>query len=84
MKSWLVFLFICKLCLTTESLDFQEIGKSVTDIAKGVIEKIPDAIPSPEDLFQSGKNLIAGYPFEQVNLNLFFKIHFVTSKQWTF
>lgn len=50
----------------TESLDFMDIGRSATDVAKGIIEKIPDAIPKPEDLFQTGKNLIAGYPFEQV------------------
>lgn len=71
MKCLLLFLFIFKFYSTTESFDLQDIGKSATDVAKGIIEKIPDAIPSPEDLFQSGKNLIAGYPFEQVILNSF-------------
>lgn len=55
-----------KFSIPIESFNLQDIGKSATDVAKGVIEKIPDAIPSPEDLFQAGKNLIAGYPFEQV------------------
>lgn len=67
-----MFLLVFKINSHAEPIDLQEIGKSVTDIAKGVIEKIPDAIPAPEDIFQAGKNLIAGYPFEQVNLNPFF------------
>lgn len=66
MKFFLLFLFIFKFYVVTESLDLADIGKSAADVAKGVIEKIPDAIPKPEDLFQTGKNLIAGYPFEQI------------------
>lgn len=62
----------------TESLNLMDIGRSATDVAKGVLEKIPDAIPKPEDLFQAGKNLIAGYPFEQVfsAINTFCKLKF--------
>lgn len=56
----------------TETLDLGDISKSAADVAKGVIEKIPDAIPKPEDIFQAGKNLIAGYPFQQVNFQIFF------------
>lgn len=48
------------------SLHLQDMGQSATDVAKGVIGKIPDVIPSPEDMFHAGKSLIAGYPFEQV------------------
>lgn len=73
MKLFLILLVVCKFSMPIESFNLQDIGKSATDVAKGVIEKIPDAIPSPEDLFQAGKNLIAGYPFEQVcNLSFFF------------
>lgn len=66
MKLLLILLVVCRFSIPIESFDLQDIGKSAADVAKGVIEKIPDAIPSPEDLFQAGKNLIAGYPFEQV------------------
>ncbi|XP_055296585.1 uncharacterized protein LOC129565592 [Sitodiplosis mosellana] len=67
MKCFLLFFLVFTLYTTTvEPLDLGDIGKSATDVAKGVLEKIPDAIPKPEDLFQAGKNLIAGYPFEQV------------------
>lgn len=66
MKFLLLFLFVFKSYTITETLDLADIGKSAADVAKGVIEKIPDAIPKPEDIFQAGKNLIAGYPFQQV------------------
>lgn len=41
-----------------------EIGQSVINATIGNILKIPEVIPSPEDIFQSAKNLIAGYPFD--------------------
>lgn len=66
MKFFLLYFILFKFYLGTESLDLMDIGRSAQDVAKGIIEKIPDAIPKPEDLFQTGKNLIAGYPFEQV------------------
>lgn len=46
------------------SLDLKDIGKSVVDATKGIANKIPDVIPSPEEFFQSAKNAIAGYPFD--------------------
>lgn len=72
MKCLLLVLFVFKLCSTTDSFDIKDIGKSVTDVTKGVIEKIPDAIPKPADIFEGGKNLIAGYPFQQVNFEILF------------
>lgn len=66
MKLFLIILVVYRFSIPIESLNLADIGKSATDVAKGVIEKIPDAIPSPEDFFQAGKNLIAGYPFETV------------------
>lgn len=36
----------------------------------GVADKIPEVIPSAEVFFQSAKNLIVGYPFEQVNIEI--------------
>ncbi|XP_055296584.1 vitellogenin-1-like [Sitodiplosis mosellana] len=66
MKYFLLVLLVCKLYAPTESLSLTNIGKSVVDITKGVAGKIPDVIPSAEDVFQSTKNLIAGYPFEKI------------------
>lgn len=69
MKYFLVFLFVLQAFSTSESLNLSDIGKSAVDAAKGIAEKIPDAIPSAEDLFQLGKNAIAGYPFQKVSFN---------------
>lgn len=68
MKYFLLVLLVCKFYAPTESLSFQNIAKSAVDVTKGVAGKIPDVIPSAEDLFQSAKNLIAGFPFEKVGL----------------
>lgn len=66
---------VCKLYAPTETFNLKDVGRSAVNlgtsavnIAKGVAEKIPDVIPSADDFFQSTKNLIAGYPFEKVNL----------------
>lgn len=67
MKYFLLVLLVCKFYAPTESLDLRNIGKSAVGVTKGVLEKIPDLIPSAEEIFQSGKNLIAGYPFEKVS-----------------
>lgn len=50
----------------TRSFDLKDIGKSAGDVAKGIVDKLPDVIPSPEDIFQGGKNLIAGYPVQSI------------------
>lgn len=72
MKYFLILLLVFKFNIITETLDLQDIGKSAADAAKGILEKIPDAIPKPEDIFQAGKNLIAGYPVQQVRWIVFF------------
>lgn len=46
------------------SLKLPDIGRAVIDTGVGVVSKVPDVIPRPEDLFQLGKNAIAGYPFD--------------------
>lgn len=66
MKYVLLVLFLALFYSNADSLDLKDIGKSAVDVAKGVVDKIPDVIPKPEDIFQGGKNLIAGYPFEQI------------------
>lgn len=66
MKYFLIILLICKLCAPSESVKLKDLGKSAADIVTGVVEKLPDAIPSAENLFQFGKNVLAGYPFEMV------------------
>lgn len=69
MRYLLVILLVFKLHSTSDAFDLSDIGKSVSDVTTGVINKIPDIIPNPQDIFESGKNLIAGYPFQQVNFN---------------
>lgn len=44
------------------SANFGDKIHTVINATIGGIMKIPDVIPSPEDMFQSAKNLIAGYP----------------------
>lgn len=53
-------------CVYGVSFNITDIAKSVADTAKGVFSKIPDTIPKPEEIFQSTKNLIAGYPLDAV------------------
>lgn len=66
MKYFLIILLICELHAPSEPLKLKDLGKSAADIVTGVVEKLPDAIPSAEDLFQFGKNVLTGYPFEMV------------------
>lgn len=68
MKYFLAIFLLFNLYLSSECLSFGGLGKSAIDVTKGIAERIPDAIPSPEFLFESGKNVIAGYPFAHVNL----------------
>ena len=58
-----------------QSFGVGDIVQSAKDAVTGVAAKIPDAIPSAEDMFQSAKNLIAGYPFDAAfsAINLFCK-----------
>lgn len=67
MKNLLLVFLFATFYSNVEPLDLNplNIGKSTADVAMGVIGKIPDVIPKPEYIFQGGKNLIAGYPFEQ-------------------
>lgn len=74
MKYFLVFLVAFALYSPSESLNLKNIGKSAVDVVKGVVEKIPDAIPSTETLLQSSKNLIVGYPFEKVARFIFMNL----------
>lgn len=68
MKYCLVFLFVCTINPSINSLSFGlgDVGKSTVDVTSGVVIKIKDSLPTPSLLFQGGKNLIAGYPFEAV------------------
>lgn len=60
------------------SLQFGDLTKSSLDLSKGLIDKVPDVIPSPNTLFQMGKNVIAGYPFDVASraINTFCKLNF--------
>lgn len=44
MKRFLLILLVFKFHTITETLDLADIGKSATDVAKGVIEKIPGKV----------------------------------------
>ncbi|XP_011185137.1 vitellogenin-3 [Zeugodacus cucurbitae] len=44
-----------------------DVGKSLKDIATGVSKDITSYIPTPQGIFESSKNLVAGYPFEAVS-----------------
>lgn len=66
MKCFLIILLICKLHAASDSLKLKDLRQSAADIVTGVVEKLPDAIPSAGDLFQFGKNVLTGYPFEMV------------------
>lgn len=64
MKALLIVLLVFRLYSETNSVNLSDLAKSAGDAVKGIAEKIPDVIPKPEDIFQGGKNLIAGYPFQ--------------------
>lgn len=50
-----------------DSYNLEDVGKSAADVAQGFAEKIPSiSIPKPDEIFEMGKNLLVGYPFEQV------------------
>lgn len=65
-KCSVALLVISLQCNQFHSLDisFGDIGKSVSDTARGVASQIPKAIPSPKEFFELSKNVVAGYPFD--------------------
>lgn len=71
MKCVSLILLVFTLHPAAEPLDLLNIGRSAVDLATGIIEKIPDVIPSKEALFQYSKNVVAGYPVEKVDLQFF-------------
>lgn len=46
------------------SFSIGDVGKSIISTGVGTLEKVPDVIPTPDGLFQLGKNAVAGYPFD--------------------
>lgn len=66
MKYLILVFLLATFHTNADPLNLKDLGKAAVDVTKGVINKIPDVIPKPEDIFQGGKNLIAGYPFEQI------------------
>jgi len=69
MRILIVYCFILSLIVSgnvVNSLDLG-LGKVLTSakgITAGVAKDASNLLPTPEGLFESGKNLIAGYPFE--------------------
>lgn len=68
MKYYLLLLVVCAIYPSINAISFKldDIGRSTVDVTFGVVEKVKDSIPTPSAIFQGGKNLIAGYPFEAV------------------
>lgn len=63
-----ILLVLCIIVYLTTSVScigkIKDILTGGVEIGRGVGSKIPDLIPSPETLFQSGKEVLLGYPFE--------------------
>lgn len=70
MKLFVPFGFVFSVLLVHNahclSFGIKDIGKSVVDTGSGIINKVPDIIPTPSALFQSSKNVVAGYPVSVV------------------
>lgn len=41
-----------------------DVAKLAGNVAKAVVEKVPDLIPTPENLYNIGKQTLVGLPFE--------------------
>lgn len=70
MKLFLVFALAFQFFSVSESFTLQtfnvkDIVKSSADATVGNLKKISDIIPSPDVVFQSGKNLLLGLPFQE-------------------
>lgn len=70
MRILLVFALVFQFYSVSESISLEtfnlgNIAKSTIDVTVGNLQKIPDILPSPQDVFQSGKNLILGLPIQE-------------------
>ncbi|XP_073830214.1 vitellogenin-1-like [Musca autumnalis] len=48
-------------------LSFKNIAKSTADVTTGVVKDVGNKLPTPKGLFETSKQLVAGYPFEFVS-----------------
>uniref|UniRef100_A0A1L8EB18 Putative vitellogenin-1-like protein n=1 Tax=Haematobia irritans TaxID=7368 RepID=A0A1L8EB18_HAEIR len=64
-----IIIGICSLIITCNGLNlgFRNLVTSAGDIAVGVLKDIPKKLPTSKAVFEKGKQLIAGYPFEFVS-----------------
>lgn len=54
--------------LNDTKIFLKDIGKSATDLTIGTFEKIPDMLSASfNSLYEEGKNMLVGYPFEAVS-----------------
>uniref|UniRef100_A0A1I8NR26 Lipase domain-containing protein n=1 Tax=Stomoxys calcitrans TaxID=35570 RepID=A0A1I8NR26_STOCA len=71
MRSPVLYIFIglCALIASNEGLDlgFKNILTSTGDVTAGVIKDVGNKLPTPKGLFETSKQLVAGYPFEFVS-----------------
>lgn len=82
----LIFITFC-VCLVfggdnVQGFDFSisSLVQSTGDTIKGVASKFPLAIPTPDTIFNVGKNVLAGYPVEAAfkAISIFCKFSFHT------
>ncbi|XP_005181751.2 vitellogenin-1 isoform X2 [Musca domestica] len=70
MKLFVLCAILGLCCLpNVQSLDlsFKNIVTSTADVTTGVIKDVGNKLPTPQGLFETSKQLVAGYPFEFVS-----------------
>lgn len=84
-----LFLILCVFAgrgLCALNFGFANIVESAKDVTTGVAKDFANKLPTPRGLFDSSKQLIAGYPLEFVmsSINAMCKFNIVIIKEKTF
>lgn len=61
---------IISLASINADLSFPNIFKSTVDVTSGVAKDVANKLPTPKGLFETSKQLVAGYPFEFVSSSI--------------
>lgn len=66
-----VLLLISSLCaINCVDFGFTNVLKSTVDVTSGVAKDVANKLPTPKGLFETSKQVIAGYPFEFVSSSI--------------
>ncbi|XP_065364901.1 vitellogenin-3-like [Calliphora vicina] len=66
-----VLIFICLLSvINCVDFGFSNVFKSTVDVTSGVAKDVANKLPTPKGLFETSKQVIAGYPFEFVSSSI--------------